>query len=460
MSKNADELPDQLLDGQPEDSTALPDDTGTEPASAVRTGPLSEAKLFGRQTPPPAASTTTPPPVAPVSQGSSYRALAGLLCGYALLITGNGLFQTLIPLRVIESGHSTLLVGLIQSFYYLGYVLGAVANRRLIDRIGQHRTFVAFSAAAAILALGFGASQEAWELCAVRLLTGFAFMGLYTSIESWLNGTVENEKRGQVFGSYAAINYLAVGSGQFLLNVGAGSGAQQFSIAAALFAAAVLPVTLLEGWPVKVADANLDRVPAGTWRESLREMRAAAPLAVPGCILAGFIYSSFYAMMPVYLQRTGFSTSELATFMGIALIGALLPQWPMGRLSDRVDRRRLVFYTATISASLSIVLFVLNFRIVTWCAMLAYVAVTFTTYGLIVSHVHDRTEAHLRVAISATLLVLFSLGGMVGPALSSALMTLVGPSGFFLFNALSCALLALSARRALGLKLSNRHAET
>jgi MFS family permease len=467
MSKNADELPDGLLeeplDGPAPDPAAPPDDTPAESASAVRTGPLSEAKLFGRQTPPPAASTAVPPPSPPVSSAGTYGALAGLLCGYALLITGNGLFQTLIPLRVIQSGYSTLLVGLIQSLYYLGYILGAVVNRRLIDRIGQHRTFVAFSAAAAILALAFGAAQSPWELCVVRLLTGFAFMGLYTSIESWLNGTVQNEKRGQVFGSYAAINYLAVGSGQFLLNVGAGSGGQQFSIAAALFAAAVLPVTLLEGWPVKVADENLDRVPAGTWRESVREMMNAAPLAVPGCILAGFIYSSFYAMMPVYLERKGFATSELATFMGIALIGALLPQWPMGRISDRVDRRRLVYLTASISACLSIVLFCFDFRVVTWSATLAYVAITFTQYGLIVSHVHDRTEAHLRVAISATLLVLFSLGGMVGPALSSALMTIIGPSGFFLFNALSCALLALTARHALGMKpkpAANMQAET
>jgi MFS family permease len=213
---------------------------------------------------------------------------------------------------------------------------------------------------------------------------------------------------------------------------------------------------------VKVADENLDRVPARTWRESLREMMAAAPLAVPGCILAGFIYSSFYAMMPVYLERAGFSTSELATFMGVALIGALLPQWPMGRLSDRVDRRRLVYYTASISATLSLVLFCFDFRVVTWCGTLAYVAVTFTQYGLIVSHVQDRTEAHLRVAISATLLVLFSLGGMAGPALASTLMTITGPRGLFLFNALSCVLLALCARRALGLssKAANMQPET
>ncbi len=86
----------------------------------------------------------------------------------------------------------------------------------------------------------------------------------------------------------------------------------------------------------------------------------------------------------------------------------------MGRLSDKVDQRRLVYYTAPISTVLSLVLFLIDMRAVTWCATLVYVAVTFTTYGLIVSHVHDRTEAHLRVAISATLLVLFSFGGMTG----------------------------------------------
>lgn len=433
-----------------------PEDERTSDADATaalpvgRTGPLNEAALLGRKTPPwPDSAAANPGRQAPLGIAHAVRALAGLLFGYALLVAGNGLFQTLIPLRIIQANESTLVVGLIQSCYYAGFILGAVVNRRLIDRIGQHRTFVAFSAAASILALAFGAAQSPWTLAFVRLLTGVAFMGLYTSVESWLNGTVENDKRGQVFGLYAAINYLAVGGGQFLLNIGVGSPAQQFSIAAALFAAAVMPVTLMEGWPAKVRDANLDRVPARAWHESLREMMTAAPLAVPGCILAGFIYSSFYSMMPIYLERSGFSTRELATFMGVALLGALLPQFPMGRLSDRIDRRRLVFWTASVSAVLSLVLFCIDVRIVTWCATLAYVAVTFTQYGLIVSHVQDRTESSLRVAVSATLLVLFSLGGMTGPTLASALMTLIGPSGLFLFNAGSCVLMAFSARHAL-----------
>ncbi len=166
----------------------------------------------------------------------------------------------------MQSGHSTLLIELVQSCYHAGLILGAMVNRWLIDRIGQHRTL----AAASILALAFGATQSPWLLAMLRLVTGVAFMG-HTSIESWLNGTVDNDKRGQVFGTYAAINYLAVGSGQFLLNIGAGSGGQQFSIAAALFAAAMMPITLLEGWPVKVADQMLDRVSARTWRQSARD---------------------------------------------------------------------------------------------------------------------------------------------------------------------------------------------
>ncbi|MGF6571743.1 MFS family permease [Paraburkholderia sp. GAS333] len=411
-----------------------------------RTGPLSEAKLLGRKTPPLTLDVQTPAGSPPPSE---YRALMGLLGGYALLTLGNGLFQTLIPLRLLNAGAAMFAVGLIQSCYYAGFMVGAVFNRRLIDRIGQHRTFVAFSSVVAILALAFGRFESLPALALIRFMTGFAFMGLYTSIESWLNGVVRNERRGQVFGSYAAINYLAVGSGQFLLNTGDASGTAQLSIVAALFAAAILPVTLLEGWPLRVSDAALTRMPTQTWKDSVLAMKASTPLAIPGCVLAGFLYSSFYSMTPVYLTRTGFSTAELSAFMGTALFSALLPQWPMGRLSDTIDRRRLVYRIALTSTLLSAALAVLHERSFVWIATLAYVAVTFTQYGLIVSHVNDRTEPHRRVAITATLLLMFSFGGMVGPALASLLMSVIGPSGLFVFNAMASAMLAFFAARAM-----------
>jgi MFS family permease len=426
-------------------TSGAPEPVASERPEPTRTGPLSEAKLLGRRTPP--ASAQPAQRAAPPASG--YQSLAGLLFGYALLIAGNGLFQTLIPLTMLHAGTSTFVVGLVQSCYYGGFLAGAVCNRRLIDRIGQHRTFVAFAAAAAILASAFSLVQSPWAWAPIRFMTGFAFMGLYTSIESWLNGISRNENRGQVFGMYAAINYLAVGTGQFLLRLHDPSDGRLFSLVAALFAAAVIPVSLFEGWPVRVADESLDRLPPHSWRQSLRSMAHATPLAIPGCILAGFLYSTFYSMTPVFLQRTGFSTDQLSTFMGVALIGALIPQWPMGRLSDRIDRRRLVLTTALISMGLSLTLALFHSAAVVWLGMLAYVAVTFTQYGLIVSHIHDRTQPQLRVAVSATLLLLFSVGGLSGPAIASLLMTAIGPTGLFVFNALSSLLMALSARRAL-----------
>ncbi|HDR9318571.1 TPA: MFS transporter [Burkholderia vietnamiensis] len=379
-----------------------------------------------------------------------YRELAGLLGSYALLIIGNGLFQTLIPLRLLHAGASTAVVGLIQSSYYGGFILGAVFCRTLIDRIGQHRTFVAFSAVATMLALSFGEFESSLTLAAIRLMTGFAFMALYASIESWLNGVARNEHRGRVFGVYAAINYLAVGTGQLLLTAGDASGHRQLVIVAGLFAAAVVPVTLLEGWPQRVAFDAPGRLPAPTWTNSFRSILSATPLAAPGCILAGCLYSTYYSMAPVFLTRSGFSVGELSSFMGVSLLCALIPQLPMGRISDSLDRRRVILYAALVSAALSILLALFaHARTVVWIATLSYVAVTFSQYALIVSHVNDRVDSAHRVSASAALLLLFSLGGLIGPIATSLLMTIAGPNGFFLFNGATCVALAFVASRAL-----------
>jgi MFS family permease len=377
-----------------------------------------------------------------------YRALAGLLLGAALLIAGNGLFQTLIPLRLLQDGATTLIVGMVQSCYYLGFLLGAFLTRRLIDLIGQHRVFIGFAAAASILAHAFSAFESTLVLACVRFLTGITFMGLFVSIESWLNGTVPNAQRGRIFASYTTINYFALGSGQLLLNIDDPTGTIRFGLASALFAAAIIPVSLLEGWPSRVADPTLAPLPMQTWRDALMAAIRATPLTAPGCILAGFLYSGFYSMMPVFLARSGFATAKLSVFMSVCLLGALITQWPMGRLSDRMERPRLVLRVAILSAALSMALALFPGGAFLWCAAFIYVAVTFTQYGLIVSHVNDRAEPGLRVAVSSVLLSLFSIGGMTGPTIASLFMTALGSRGLFVFNALTCVGLAVAARGA------------
>jgi len=296
--------------------TSLPED---EPD---RRGPLSEGALLGAPSPAPgpAPADAVPLPI------SVYPALMGILLAYGVLVVGNGLFATSIPFHALHYGASTFTVGVIQSCYYGGFLLGAFYNRSLIERIGQHRAFVAFTALAALFVMGFAVSETTLMLCLFRLGTGLALMGVYTTVESWLNGSVPNTMRGRVFGSYLTINYLAVGAGQFLLNVGEAGSEGQLLLVAGLFVASILPITLMQGWPTRVADERLVKQPAMSLFDGITEMARATPIAIPGCILAGFLYSAFYAIVPIYLTRIGLSIGSLSTLMGVV---GLNPFWRM-----------------------------------------------------------------------------------------------------------------------------------
>lgn len=435
-----DPSPDDILETLAAPATTI----GPAEDEPDRPGPLSEASLLGAPpTPPgPAPADAVPLPI------SIYPALLGILLAYGVLVVGNGLFVTAVPFHALKFGASTLSVGVIQSCYYGGFLLGAFYNRTLIERIGQHRAFVAFTALAALFVMGFAVSESVPMLCLLRLGTGFALMGMYTTVESWLNGSVPNTMRGRVFGSYLTINYLAVSAGQFLLNVGEAGSEGQLLLVAGLFVAAILPITLMQGWPTRVADERLVKQPAVSLFDSVAEMARATPIAIPGCILAGFLYSAFYAIMPIYLTRIGFSIGSLSTLMGVALFGALLMQWPVGRLSDRMDRRTLSRRLALAAAAFCVPLIVIQAHWLVFVLMFLFSAANFTQYGLIVSHVNDRTEPERRVAVSATLLILFSVGGILGPMIASVFVTLLGPGGLHVFN-VACALaLARVARRA------------
>ncbi len=435
-----DPSPDDILETLAAPATTI----GPAEDEPDRPGPLSEASLLGAPpTPPgPAPADAVPLPI------SIYPALLGILLAYGVLVVGNGLFVTAVPFHALKFGASTLSIGVIQSCYYGGFLLGAFYNRTLIERIGQHRAFVAFTALAALFVMGFAVSESVPMLCLLRLGTGFALMGMYTTVESWLNGSVPNTMRGRVFGSYLTINYLAVSAGQFLLNVGEAGSEGQLLLVAGLFVAAILPIALMQGWPTRVADERLVKQPAVSLFDSVAEMARATPIAIPGCILAGFLYSAFYAIMPIYLTRIGFSIGSLSTLMGVALFGALLMQWPVGRLSDRMDRRTLSRRLALAAAAFCVPLIVIQAHWLVFVLMFLFSAANFTQYGLIVSHVNDRTEPERRVAVSATLLILFSVGGILGPMIASVFVTLLGPGGLHVFN-VACALaLARVARRA------------
>ncbi|WP_322042309.1 MFS transporter [Paraburkholderia sp. J67] len=386
------------------------------------------------------------------------RALYGLLGGYTILVCGNSLLTTLISLRMLEAAHGALGVGLVQSCYYVGFIVGALGLGPLVGRIGPQRAFIGFGALTALAALGYLSfdSPDVWAV--LRLVTGFSMVGVFTSIESGVNGAVANEQRGRAFALYLVLTYLGVSAGQFLLGVGAPGSNLEHALVNGLYVLALIPVALVGDWqhsvPPPVTAAAARASPLAMPKrptlllDGLRELARVAPRSVPACIGAGLLSSAFYALTPVYLARIGFPASDISHAMGIVLIGALLSQWPVGRLSDRLGRRATLGAVSLVAAVAAAALIVVRTPWLVDTLLFLYVALTFTLYGVIVSDVNDHVDQTRRVQTSATLLLVFSLGGAAGPTLASLFMRLLGPGGLYVFAlAITLGLAALSRAR-------------
>ncbi|WP_160110231.1 MFS transporter [Caballeronia arvi] len=392
--------------------------------------------------------------------GRIVSSIASLLLGFALLVMGNGLLGTLVALRMVHANFAPSTIGFVQAAYYTGFMFGAWRGSAIIARVGHHRAFAAFAALAACSALGYAVDSQPLVWMALRFVTGFSLVGIFAVMESWLNGVAPNAFRGRVFSVYLITTYLCVGAGQFLIGMANPNGFELFSLVAALFALSLVPASLAR---VSVADsADIGQRPGPLESSPTAKLKALpslwrdAPLSLWGCFASGLLNSTFYALYPVYMRGAGYSVEAVSSFMGIALIAALLPQWPLAHLSDRFDRKRVIGAIASTLMVASTMLFVFHGAGLVQLIAYLYVSLIFTIYGVSVAHANDWIDSRRRVAVSAGLLLTFALGGSIGPIAASFVMSHAGPSGIYLFSMIVTAALALLALRGIRAAAASR----
>lgn len=363
------------------------------------------------------------------------RPIASLLLAAALLLTGNGVQFTLLPLRGQADGFSTVALGVMGSAYYVGFVAGCLFAPHVVLRVGHIRTFTAMVAVAAATTLAYGLIPEplAWSL--FRLLTGFALAGFYLVLESWLNDRATNATRGFVMSAYVIVNYLAVAGGQSLINLYPIESNGSFMLAAILAALAIVPVALTR---------SAQPAPVTLFRLQPRQLYDAAPVALIGAFAIGIANGAFWGLAPVSAAGAGLDHGEVALFMSIAVLAGALAQWPAGRLSDRVDRRLVLLGLLIAGAAASVAMWLLA---ATGPLMLAFGflfgALALPGYSLAAAHAYDKTPAEDMVATAATVLLANGLGSVIGPLAATAFITPEGPRRLFLFTAVVEAALAL-----------------
>lgn len=366
------------------------------------------------------------------------RAVFSLLLSYGLLLLANGLFTTLLGVRSQIEEFATEIVGVIMASYFLGLLLGAQRAAHVVASVGHIRSFAAFASIMSVAALVHVLWLEPLVWCALRLASGFCMAGMVVVTESWLNERASNVTRGQVMALYMITNYFAAGCGQFLLPMADPGEFQLFSVASIVFSLALVPVLLTQ------AQAPVPRPP-----ERLRfvELWRTSPLGLTGAFCAGMVNASFFGLGPVFAREIGLSIPETSAFMASAIFGGLLLQYPVGRLSDRVDRRTVLTGVAfaTSLACLGLFVFARGAGNALIALAVLYGGLSFTVYSLCLAHTNDFAAPDKAVQTSAGLLTAFGTGAFAGPILSSSLMARGGPSTLFLFSATVLGLLGAFA---------------
>ena len=365
------------------------------------------------------------------------RGTWALMLGMMLLMVGNGLQGTLLGVRGNIEGFSTTAMSIVMSGYFLGFLLGSRAVPEMIRRVGHVRVFAALGSFISACLILFPVFTDPISWTVLRIAVGFCFCGVYITAESWLNNSTTNATRGQALSLYLIVQMLGIVAAQALFALGDAGGWILFILPSVLVSIAFAPI-LLTISPVPPFEA--------TKPMSFREIYAVSPLGCVGIFLLGGIFSALFGMSAVYGAAIELSSGEIATFIAAIYLGGMLLQFPIGWISDRMDRRILIVSLAVIGL-LACAPSALGIGGFTGLLITSFFigGMANPLYALLLAYTNDYLNPEDMAAASGQLLFINGLGAITGPLITGYLMEVIGPQGFFLYLGLQLGALTLYA---------------
>lgn len=365
--------------------------------------------------------------------------VVALFASTVFLLIGGGLQTVLLPIRGQLEGFSASQIGYIGTGWAIGFTLGCILVPHLVRRVGHVRTFGALAAllATAVLLNGLFIEAHAWIV--LRAVAGFCFSGAYMIIESWLNERISDEQRGAMFSIYMIISQGAFMMGQYVIVIADPSRETLFMVGAILYCLAILPTALSKAQsPAPLTQVEID----------LKGMFTNSPAAFVGMLIAGILASSFQSFAPVFGVQEQMSSANIANMMALTMLGAMIFQYPLGKLSDRMDRRYVMVGLSIAGALVGFL--IAGYRVdgenpapTFFLLMTLLGGFVYPIYGLVNAHANDHANPEDFVKISSSLLILYGIGNMIGPLITGAAMEWFGNNALFQMIGLSHLFLAI-----------------
>ncbi len=354
--------------------------------------------------------------------------VAALFLSFGILLAGNGLQGTLLPVRAGLEGFSPFAIGVMGAAFYLGYILACFWAPRVVARVGHIRSFTVFGTIASAAQLMHVVWVEPASWWVLRFITGACLCGLYMVMESWINERAGREHRGQILSIYQIVNLGAVTIGQLLLNLYEPAGFQLFVVGSVLVSVALVPVALTRTTAPQPLQQVQIRIP---------RVYSISPVGMIACLTVGLVNGAVWTIVPVFAQAELTSIAELSLFMSLLIIGGAVFQWPLGRWSDLVDRRWVIIVICLggVASGLAMTVFGEVSQTILFVLAFIYGGFSFSLYAIAIAHANDQANPEDFVEIASTLILVFSIGAVIGPLLASAIVELTTPTAFFAYSA-------------------------
>lgn len=349
---------------------------------------------------------------------------------------GNGLFNTLVTVRLNLEGQPTWIIGLATGAYYAGLIVGSFRSEHLISRVGHVRAYAVIASLLAAVSVLQGMVDLAWIDVIMRFISGICIAVIYVVVESWMLARGSRRMRGQILGVYMMALYASQATGQFFLNLSDPSTIIPFCIVALLTSLSVIPIALTTAKTPPVEEPSV---------LGFKALYRVSPSGMIGACVSGLILGPIYGLMPLFIAQQNYSVHHIALIMGMIIYGGMALQYPVGKFSDNFDRRKVFFWVsvlATLTAAI-IGLFSHHSLNIFLAASFLFGGFTFTLYPLAVSLACDNVAQRDLIAATQGLLLAYGVGATIGPIIAPLFIKIFAANGLMLYFVLLGAVLSL-----------------
>ena len=349
-----------------------------------------------------------------------------LFSGFGLIMIAHTLQGTLLNINSVFFNFSDFEIGYVFTGYYIGFLFSSIQCPKLIKNVGHIRVFAAFASLGSIAILLHWIFVDPVLWLIFRMITGFSYAAIYIVCESWLNDRADNQTRGQLIGFYMIVLYISTSIGVMLINIGTTTEAHLYILSSLLISLALVPILLTKKPAPEFTTPKF---------LSLKDLYNKSPMAFVGSFSIGMIYSALFGLIAVFGAKIGFSIFQISILVFVNMFIGAIFQYPIGKISDRYDRRTILFVLNLIAIGSLILAFI--FGSFSFYVLLVFIgihsAVSLPYYAVVISHMNDFLEKDEIVSASSTLTLVNALGMVAGPMLASGFMAYFGPYGLFIY---------------------------